>query len=513
MQEVRELVSGARDFPPGHQWADRPAIWFPWKNMVTVGLGPALGLAGWAGWAWAGWELWRRRERRHLVPWLWVAIVFLHQGTQWVRSMRYLLPIYPMIALFAGWLVVGLWRRGATDRTVAAATSHRWRRRIAAIAGAGGDPRQRRLGVGVHQHLPASALPHRGLALDVRQHRAAGRKIAVEVWDDPLPLRIDGKDAFSIYHGVEVHGYAEDDPRQARSTLVTALDAGRRAVALEQPSLRQHPAAADALPDDGALLPHAVLGRARLRARRRVHLVPAALRHRLPRSGGRGGVERLRPPARADLREDGRVGRRAGAAPARRRRRLGRGIQRLWPRDIAGYKPAADGACAGAARRARAAPGRARPAACSRATGWSARLPCRWSWILVLLLLGVLGVPAQPSSCSRGLADRGFLVARGARPAWRSPTSPGCSPRCAGSRSRPAAWRSRPRCVLALALAVAWSSAARAARLRAPALAAAAGRRGRVLRLLCVRCSRSARRTPISGTRRAAARSRWISPT
>ena len=111
VREIGELVGGWRDFPPGHQWTDRTALWFPWKNMVAVGLGPALGLAAWAGWAAAGLALLRRGRLHHLLPWLWITILFLHQGTQWVKSLRYLLPIYPALALMAAFLVVEVWRR------------------------------------------------------------------------------------------------------------------------------------------------------------------------------------------------------------------------------------------------------------------------------------------------------------------------------------------------------------------------------------------------------------------
>jgi len=41
--------------------------------------------------------------------------------------------------------------------------------------------------------------------------------IGNEHWDDPLPLRMDGKDGFSIYRGVDILNYAEDDPASIRS--------------------------------------------------------------------------------------------------------------------------------------------------------------------------------------------------------------------------------------------------------------------------------------------------------
>ena len=46
-----------------------------------------------------------------------------------------------------------------------------------------------------------------------------GAVVAFEVWDDPLPLRTGGRDAGSIYRGVELHNYAEDNPEKLDLTL------------------------------------------------------------------------------------------------------------------------------------------------------------------------------------------------------------------------------------------------------------------------------------------------------
>ena len=103
---IRRLMSGEVDAPPGHQWTDRTPIVFPWVNMVVWGLGIPLGVAAWAGWALVGVELLRGR-RVHLLPWTWGTGFFLYQATQWVKSMRYLLPVYTVFILFAAY---GLWR-------------------------------------------------------------------------------------------------------------------------------------------------------------------------------------------------------------------------------------------------------------------------------------------------------------------------------------------------------------------------------------------------------------------
>ncbi len=108
MHYIRNLMSGAIDMPPGHQWANRAPIWFPWRNMVFWGLGLPLGLTAWIGWGTLAYHIVRRKDALSAVPWLWATLFFFYQSTQWVKSMRYLLPVYPLFVLFAAWLLVRL---------------------------------------------------------------------------------------------------------------------------------------------------------------------------------------------------------------------------------------------------------------------------------------------------------------------------------------------------------------------------------------------------------------------
>ena len=115
MVDTQQLMSGLRDVPYGHQWANRLPVVFPWTNMVIWGLGVPLGVAAWVGWAAMGLRLIRHREWQHSIVWLWGTVFFFYQSTQWVKSMRYLLPIYPVFALFAAW-VLSRRRKGVAPR-------------------------------------------------------------------------------------------------------------------------------------------------------------------------------------------------------------------------------------------------------------------------------------------------------------------------------------------------------------------------------------------------------------
>jgi hypothetical protein len=99
---------------------DRTPILFPLKNMVLWGMGLPFGAAAWLGWLGLGLAL-RRRLREEgigldpipmgwLLLALWTGGYFLYMGTQWVKSMRYFLPIYPALALTAAWGLLRLRR-------------------------------------------------------------------------------------------------------------------------------------------------------------------------------------------------------------------------------------------------------------------------------------------------------------------------------------------------------------------------------------------------------------------
>ncbi len=122
IKEVTNQVAGQSDWPPNTHWTDRP-ITYAWSNMVVWGLGIPLGLAGWLGWAWAGWRMWKGEWRAHLLPFVWVAVYFIWQNVQFWRYMRYFLPIYPFIILFAAWAVWELYDRTQESR---ARLSRQW---------------------------------------------------------------------------------------------------------------------------------------------------------------------------------------------------------------------------------------------------------------------------------------------------------------------------------------------------------------------------------------------------
>lgn len=107
-------VSGASDAPPNWQWLGRFAYLYPLKDMLFWGMGIAMGAMAWFGFLWTGYRLVRGRDFaiRNILIFAWVAVYFAWIGNLWVMTMRYFLPIYGALALFAAWTLYELYRQG-----------------------------------------------------------------------------------------------------------------------------------------------------------------------------------------------------------------------------------------------------------------------------------------------------------------------------------------------------------------------------------------------------------------
>ena len=102
--EQRAQASGDVDFPPALQWARRSLL-FSGYNLVAWGLGWPLGILTIVALLYMGWRILQGEWREHLLLWGWTGGYFIWQSTQWNPTMRYQLPIYPLLALFAAWFI------------------------------------------------------------------------------------------------------------------------------------------------------------------------------------------------------------------------------------------------------------------------------------------------------------------------------------------------------------------------------------------------------------------------
>lgn len=221
MKLVGEQVQGRSDFPPLHQWANRSRLAHAWLQSVRFGLGWPLGLAAWLAWLGAAAEILRRRSgwRRHVLPVLWIAFVFLWNGSQFAVTMRYFLPAYPALALLAAWGLVRLARERDADEGGAPVS------RIAGVA------LLALVLVGTYSWAFAFAgiyaRPHTRIAASrwIYEHVPRGATIATEgTWDDDLPLPLAEHDLPKESYRMTSLEMSAEDGVEKRARMQDVLD-------------------------------------------------------------------------------------------------------------------------------------------------------------------------------------------------------------------------------------------------------------------------------------------------
>lgn len=105
LADLRAQASGDADVPFALQWARRSHL-FSFKNLTLWGLGLPLGVVAWLGVLSMGWRILRGEWQRHGLLWGWTVLYFTWQSLQFNPTMRYQLPIYPLLALMAAWFVL-----------------------------------------------------------------------------------------------------------------------------------------------------------------------------------------------------------------------------------------------------------------------------------------------------------------------------------------------------------------------------------------------------------------------
>lgn len=212
LAQQQAIQSGTLDWPPGIQWAGTTAWLYPLEQIVRWGAGPTFGLAALAASSLAVVVWWRSRGHVLALPLAWGGLNVLVFGAFVLKTMRYFHPVYPVLALLTAWMVAWGWGhrgcfRGLPGWGVGGA--------LAALLGAtllwalafaqiyGRD----------HTRVAASDF--------IYENVAPGSTIAVEHWDDALPLPLDGRNP-DLFERVQLRVY-DPDREMKRAHLIGTL--------------------------------------------------------------------------------------------------------------------------------------------------------------------------------------------------------------------------------------------------------------------------------------------------
>ncbi len=113
--DAHRMITGEIDYPPIIQWAKTIPLLHPLQNIFFWGLGPVLSLFSLYGIILAGLNKKIRKNPIALTLFFYTAIIFFYQGVLLAKYMRYFYPIYPILAIFAGFGLSSLkLKRGIT---------------------------------------------------------------------------------------------------------------------------------------------------------------------------------------------------------------------------------------------------------------------------------------------------------------------------------------------------------------------------------------------------------------
>jgi YYY domain-containing protein len=211
----RAIQSGDADAPPSVQWANRP-LSFITRNLVLWGMGPALGIAALAG---LGFASLRAMTAKRLPPtWLlvligWPAFHLVYYSVAFTRTMRYVIPAYPFLALLAAAGLMALYAWGRD----------RWPKRdwlfvLPAVAV---------VTLTAFYAIAFSSIytkpTTRVAASEWIYNNVPEGTVALEHWDDPLPLNLPGYPGSGAFPGQQMPNYDPDNAEKL-SRMVDILE-------------------------------------------------------------------------------------------------------------------------------------------------------------------------------------------------------------------------------------------------------------------------------------------------
>jgi 4-amino-4-deoxy-L-arabinose transferase-like glycosyltransferase len=204
------MLRGDEAYPFTLQYHGTLPFLYPIEQQLRWGMGLPLGLVVFGGLAYALVQAWRRPPRaEEWVPLTWALIYFGFTGSLYVKFMRYMLPLSPLLMVYGAALLLN----GISPRRV---------------------PLLKQGGVVVLVLLPTALYalgflnvyrgdhPWVSLSRWIYDHVPPGATIAYEKWDHRLPLSLDQAGVLRSpdeFQGLSLDLYAPDTPEKLQALL------------------------------------------------------------------------------------------------------------------------------------------------------------------------------------------------------------------------------------------------------------------------------------------------------
>ena len=168
------------NYPPGVHWLIKTPIIFPLQNIIIIGLGLPISIMFFIS---TLKSLSHPKLDIKFIAYFWVFFLFIFQGSQFAHTLRYFLPIYPLIILLSF--------NFASPKTIKPFLIFQI---IICLS-----------------FINIYSVPHsrNQASLWIYQHLPQGSTITNEYWDDPLPMYLPGYNP-SQYNGTMVSPYDPD---------------------------------------------------------------------------------------------------------------------------------------------------------------------------------------------------------------------------------------------------------------------------------------------------------------
>lgn len=195
IKQLQIISAPGGDFPPAIQWVNKVPLLRSTQNIVFFGLGLPLSIL----FLFSLTKLHKKTSVIIFLSLLWIAILFLYQGSRFAHPMRYLLIIYPFICLFTSLCFI----KSKSKILSLLLVCHF----IYAIG-----------------FLNIYCYPHSRVQAStwIYNNITPGLTITNEYWDDPLPLS-QKNNYSSIYNGLMLSPYDPDSPEKIQK-LSTQID-------------------------------------------------------------------------------------------------------------------------------------------------------------------------------------------------------------------------------------------------------------------------------------------------